>query len=45
MEEPRFEQSEIAGCAACIALIIVGGFMNFTLVTFPCGGTLAGLAV
>ncbi len=45
MEEPKFEQSEIAGCLACIALMLFGGFLNISLVSFPCGGTLNGLAV
>jgi hypothetical protein len=43
MLEPKFERTEIAACAGCVALMLYGGSLDVSLVTMACGATAAGL--
>lgn len=45
MQEPKFERTEIAQCAGCVAMMLMGGAYDFSLVSFPCGATWTGVLV
>lgn len=43
MFEPKFEKTEKAACVGCVALMLYGGSMDVSLVSFACGATPTGV--